>query len=409
MNIMQFAFRNVLRNKRRSLITLIAVAVGFMAINVFGGYTARTFEGLQQSAIYGEGNGHLTIFKQGFLTDGKINPKEYMITTENMAQIKELLAKNPAIKRIIPKMDISGLISNGTTSTIFIANGIDPEDNAYLNKDYTYRGEGTTIAADKPIGALMASGLAKMLNFKLGDTAAIMSNTLDGQMNALDMDVVGIVNTNFEATNDKFLLVPLQLAQSLYDTTSVDRLILVLDDTASTIPVKQWLEEQLPAINFQADIRTWDQQSIMYTKVKGLFDMIFFFIFCIVLVIVVTSVVNTMTMSVVERTQEIGTLRSLGLKRRDVLRVFGAEGFMIGVLGVGIGIVGTILAIVLISLGHITYVPPGVDAPIQITVAFVPFDILFSGAFLILLSFIAAIFPSFKASRLKIVDALGHI
>jgi putative ABC transport system permease protein len=409
MNIFQFAFRNVLRNKRRSLITLLAVGVGFMAINVFGGYTARTFTGLQTSAIYGEGNGHLTIFKKGFLTEGKMNPKQYMITAEEIGQITNLLTKNPAVKRIIPKMDLSGLISNGMISTIFIANGIAAEDEAFLTTDYPYRGEGQPINAQQPSGAVMASGLAKMLNFKVGDTAVIMSNTLDGQMNALDMNVAGVVNTGFEATNDKFLIMPLQFAQSLYDTTSVDRLVVVLNDTVQTASMRQWLQAQLPTINFQAEIKSWDEMSIMYTKVKGLFDMIFLFIFCIVLVIVVTSVVNTMTMSVVERTQEIGTLRALGLKRRDVLRIFGAEGFMIGLLGTGIGFVGTILTILLIALSKLSYIPPGVDTPVPIEVAFAPSNMLVSAVFLIVLSFIAAISPSFRASRLKIVDALGHI
>ena len=409
MNIFQFAFRNVLRNKRRSLITLLAVGVGFMAINVFGGYTTQTFTGLQTSAIYGEGNGHLTIFKKGFLTEGKLNPKQYMITAEEIKQITDLLAKQPAVKRIIPKMDLSGLVSNGTNSTIFIANGIAPEDEAFLTTDYPYRGEGKPINAQQPNGAVMASGLAKMLNFKVGDTAAIMSNTLDGQMNALDMDVAGVVNTGFEATNDKLLLLPLQFAQSLYDTTSVDRLIVVLNDTAQTKSMYRWLQQQLPTINFQAELKTWDEMSIMYTKVKGLFDMIFLFIFCIVLVIVVTSVVNTMTMNVVERTQEIGTLRALGLKRRDVLRVFGAEGFMIGLLGTGIGVIGTMITIMLIALSKLSYIPPGVDSPVPIEVAFVPSNMLVSAVFLIVLSFIAAISPSFRASRLKIVDALGHI
>ena len=409
MNIFQFAFRNVFRNTRRSLITLIAIAVGFMAINLFGGYIANIYEGMREGAIYGEGLGHLTIFKKGFLIEGKIDPTKYMITAEERAAIEGVVAKNPAVVKVIPKMSAAGLISNGTSSTIFIADGIRPDDFAYLSKDYAYRGEGTRITAQNALGVQIGSDLAKMMNVKIGDTLPVMANTLEGQMNALDAQIVGIYNTGSDATNDKYLLMPLELAQSLYDTMSVDRISLVLNDVSQTEPVRQWLTAQFPAIGFEADVRTWEELSLFFRKVQNLMKTIFFFIFAIVLMIVVTSVINTMTMSVVERTQEIGTLRSLGLRRRDVLRIFGAEGLMIGVIGVLCGLALTVGLTLLINAANITYLPPGVAEPVPINVSFAPKTILFSSVFLALLSWGAAIIPSFKASRLRIVDAFGHV
>ena len=409
MNIIQFAFRNVFRNRRRSLITLLAIAVGFMAINLFGGYIARIFDGMEEGAIYGEGLGHLTIFKQGFLIEGKVDPSQYMIAADELAALKTLLASNPAIEKVIPKMGVAGLISNGTSSTIFIADSMSPSDFAFLNADYAYTGEGTRITADKPIGVQVGSDLAKMMRVQVGDTLPVMANTLEGQMNALDVEVAGIYNTGSDATNDKYLLMPLELAQSLYDTTAVDRVSLILNNVSQTEPIRAWLAAQLPQINFQADVKSWNELSVFFTKVKNLMNVIFIFIFSIVLVIVVIGVINTMTMSVVERTQEIGTLRALGLRRRDVLRIFGAEGFMLGVLGVVFGALGTVIVTVLINVANISYFPPGVAEAVPIEVAFAPVTVIASGVFLALLSWGAAIFPSFKASRLRIVDAFGHV
>ena len=409
MNIFQFAFRNVFRNTRRSLITLIAIAVGFMAINLFGGYIASIYDGMREGAIYGEGLGHLIIFKQGFLTEGKIDPTNYMITAEERAAIEELAAKNAAVVKVIPKMAAAGLISNGTSSTIFIADSFRPDDFAYLNQNYAYGGEGTRITPDNSIGVQLGSDLAKMMSVKVGDTLPVMANTLDGQMNALDVQVVGIYNTGSDATNDKYLLMPLELTQALYDTTSIDRISLVLSDVSQTEPVRQWLMAQFPSIGFEAEVKTWEELSVFFQKVQGMMQTIFFFIFSIVLMIVVTSVINTMTMSVVERTQEIGTLRSLGLRRRDVLRIFGAEGLMIGVIGVASGAALTVALTLLINAANITYLPPGIAEPVAISVAFAPKTIAFSGVFLALLSWGAAIIPSFKASRLRIVDAFGHV
>ncbi len=413
MNTIQFAFRNVFRNTRRSLITLLAIAVGFMAINVFGGYVALIFDAMGDAAIYGESLGHLTIFKKGFLVEGKIEPEKYMITAEEMQAISALVAQNPSVKKVLPKMSVSGLISNGSSSTIFIADGIHPDDKAFLDHgssyDSEYDGEGTPITAQAPTGVQLGSDLANMLNLKVGDTLPVMANTLTGQMNALDVDVVGIYNTGSDATNDKYLLMPLELAQSLYDTTSVDRVSLALSNTKETEPVRKWLVEQLPAIGFDAEVKSWNELSLFYTQVRDMFSVIFLFIFCIVLIIVVTSVINTMSMSVVERTQEIGTLRALGLKRRDVLRIFGAEGFVIGLIGTIAGLAGTLLIIWLFETVDVTYIPPGSTEPVPMLVGFVPSMLAISGLFLAFLSWGAAIFPSFKASRLRIVDAFGHV
>ena len=92
------------------------------------------------------------------------------------------------------------------------------------------------------------------------------------------------------------------------------------------------------------EIKTWNELSLFYSKVKGMFDMIFMFLFIIVLVIVVMSVVNTMGMAVLERTREIGTLRALGLKRRGVGLLFAIEGAMIGLLGSILGVILNIIA-----------------------------------------------------------------
>lgn len=409
MNIFEFAFRNILRNKRRSLITISAIMIGFAAINLFGGYTHNIFEGLRESAIYGEGLGHLTIYKKFFLAEGKLNPKKYMITEEEMAKIKTLIEKNPNIKMIIPKMDVSGLISNGANSTIFIAQGVNPDDEENLTKKFPYRGLGRAINSKQPNGCQIGSDLAKMLDFKLGNVGTVLANTLDGQMNALDVDIIGIYNTGSDATNDKFIKMPLKVAQSLYNTKSVDRIILLLDDVSNTETMWKWLGEKLPGIGFEAEIKTWNELSLFYSKVRGMFNMIFLFIFSIVLLIAVTSVVNTMTMNVVERTREIGTLRALGLRKFQVLKIFGAEGFMIGFIGVCLGVALTLFCILLISVTSITYLPPGVAVPVKLQVNFVPANVSASAFFLILLSLLAAIFPSRKASKLEIVDALGHI
>ena len=90
----KIAIRNIAKNKRRSLTTLLAIAVGFTAISLFQGYTDRTYWGLRLMAICGEGLGHLTIYKQGWLEKGKITPNEYMFSKNEIQRIMGLVEKN---------------------------------------------------------------------------------------------------------------------------------------------------------------------------------------------------------------------------------------------------------------------------------------------------------------------------
>ncbi len=128
-------------------------------------------------------------------------------------------------------------------------------------------------------------------------------------------------------------------------------------------------------------------------------DMIFLFMFSIVLVIVVMSTVNTMSMAVLERTREIGTLRALGLKRRGVSMLFAMEGGMLGLLGSLIGVVLHTCVWAIIRAMDPTYTPPGISTPVPLIVGFVPQTLVLLAICLIILSLIAAIIPARRAAR----------
>jgi putative ABC transport system permease protein len=140
-----------------------------------------------------------------------------------------------------------------------------------------------------------------------------------------------------------------------------------------------------------------------------MFDMMFLFIFSIVLVIVVMSTVNTMGMAVLERTREIGTLRALGLKRRGVSLLFAMEGGLLGLFGSCIGVVLHISVWAMIRAFSPTYTPPGISTPVPLVVDLVPRALLVLMLCLLFLSLFAAIIPARRAAKQNAVDALGHV
>lgn len=126
------AWRNLWRNRRRSLVTISSLAFGFAAITLFSGYVRATYNVLGNIAIHSEAIGHLQINKKGWNTEGKLQPGKYLLKPGEIAQIQEAVQRAYPDARAMPRLSAMGLFSNGQTSTIFVARGIQPDDLATI-------------------------------------------------------------------------------------------------------------------------------------------------------------------------------------------------------------------------------------------------------------------------------------
>lgn len=407
---LKLAFRNILRNKRRSLVTVLAIGVGFAAISVYHGYIYDAYEGLRAMAIRGEGLGHLRINKAGWKEKGKLEPEKYMFSREEADAIMRLLKNEKDVILATPQIQVTGLVSNGSVSTVFIAQGVVPHDEKVIRGRWTefLPIQGEALNDEVLYGVEMASDLARYLSLKEGSEGVVMAPTLTGQMNALDIVVRGVYNTGNDFSNDKFIRLNFYYAQSLLDTQSVERVVVLLDDWKKTETMRQRLLKKLQDAGIACEIRTWDELSLGFAKMKSYLDTVFLFIFTIVLVIVVMTTVNTMGMAIVERTREIGTLRALGMKRRGVTLLFAWEGALLGVGGSLVGTGVHIIAWTVIKLYPPHYTPPGFSVPVPMMVAMLPGMLLVLSLCFILLSAVAAVIPARRAAKQNIVNALGH-
>ncbi len=419
MNTTKMALRGLMRNRRRSVVTLLAIALGFAAIALFAGYTHNVYDGLARQSIHGELLGHLTLSKRGMSKEGKLNPERYLLKAEEVTRITDLLRNEPHVKLIAPRLSLSGLISNGRASTIFIAEGISPEamqqiqDNVLTAEEMRngmYVDVLKKLDAAHPENALLSFGLAEMLHLKKGDQASLLSNTLTGQANALDITVNGTFNTGNAGSNDKFAFMSLGLAQTLYDTAgAADRLTVLLDDVSHTENMRQVIQEKLQVAGFDMEVRTWQELSDFYNQVHNMFDMIFGFIFSIVLTVVVMSVANSMGMTVVERTREIGTLRAIGLKRSGVVKLFTTESLMLTLLGCLTGLLVTFGVRFGINVAHISYTPPNSASAVPLLVDLDLSRTIFTLILMLVVGTLAAYLPARRAAKQAIIDALGHV
>ncbi|GAB4278574.1 MAG: ABC transporter permease [Deferrisomatales bacterium] len=411
MTFLKIAFRNVLKNRRRSAITTLAIAFGFMAVCMFKGYTHQAYEKMATAAIFVEVPGHLVVTKKGFFQEGRIFPEEYLFRKEEVDALRAALGRVEEVVWVAQKLELTGLVSNGDVSTIFFADALDPRKERELWTHYRYRRwmSRDLLPADRGDAVFVGPDLMDLLRLREQDNVVLMATTQYGQMNAADATVWGAFPTFLDALNDKYVKMPLSLAQSLYDTDGCDRLCVLCDDPASIPRVRTAIGRAARELGLDLEIRPWDEMSVYYGKAKGYLDVVFLFLFSITALIVVMGTVNTMSMAVYERTREIGTLRAIGLKAGGVLRIFSLEGAILGTFGSVLGVLLTVLGKLAVAAADIRYNPPGVAESVAVEVDILPGVLLGSFAVFVLLSVVSAALPARRAARANIVDALGHI
>lgn len=401
-------FRNLRRNIRRSLVTGVSIMIGFTAIALFAGYTDTAYKGLAAQAIHGEMLGHLTIAKRNLATAGRLNPDKYLLTSDEISKITAVVQSEISTVHAAPRLAINGMISNGKSSTIFLAEAVSPKDMEVLRGPRA-RASGA-LDGDTTSGITLAQGLAQMLGLKDGDDASLLLSTVRNQANAADAKVVDTFSTGNAGTEDKFVYMPLQFAQNLYDAEGrADRITLILSDEKSTNLTREILMNKLKELNFDIEISTWEELSAFYRQVKSMFDMIFRFLLLIVLVIVVMSVANAMTMSVIERTREIGTFRAMGMRNVKVIQLFITEAFLLVVLGCAAGLLLTFTLRLGINLSEFSYQPPNSTYKVPIFIGFDSQKVILSTILLCMLGMVSAFIPVRNVINKKITDALAHV
>ncbi|MEP6998196.1 MAG: FtsX-like permease family protein [Betaproteobacteria bacterium] len=403
MPITVLAIRNVVRQRRRSLIAFLAVACGIASLILASGFIEWNLWFGRESTIHSQ-LGHIRIFKSGYLENGHADPFSYILS-DDPDRLRRIAAQ-PHVSALAPRLSFNGLISHGDSTISFIGEGVAQDVEGSLSRSLTIvKGEALSSAAPK--GIILGQGLAANLGVSVGDTVVLLANTANGGVNAVEVTVRGLFATITKAYDDSALRAPISTARQLIRVSGSHSYALLLDKTESTDAVVLALREQLrgPTLEFVP----WYQLADFYNKTAELFSRQVAVLRVIIAVIIVLSISNSMMMSVLERTGEIGTALALGTRRSQILRQFLTEGAALGVFGGILGLAGGYAAARLISaIGVPMPAPPGMafgyTAEIMVTWPMA----LGAAALAVATTIAASLYPSWIASRMNIVDALRH-
>lgn len=402
---LKLALLNVFRNARRSFITLLAIQFGVISLILMGGFFASMYEGMRETVIRSQ-LGHIQIYQQGFNRFGSQQPEQYLIDPEVLQQVTALVEGLEQVELVTPRLNLNGLLTDGSRSLAVIVEGIDPEKEALLSSAVKLT-EGEDLFAEDREGGLIGDGLFRSLNLQIGASLTLMATTAEGGFDARDVTAVGAISTGTREIDNRFLRINLEHAQELMYTEGVTRLVVLLSETAQTAAVMAQLEAEFSRLGLPLELRSWSDMADYYHEVVNLFDGIFMVVQFIVLAIVLLGIVNTMVMAVMERTPEIGTIRAIGGTRGEVMGLFITEAFILGLIG---SVLGVILAVLLaqgISAAEIMMpTPPGSSQTYPIRIFTAPDLLLKNGLFGVVIAVISSIYPAVKASRMVITQAL---
>jgi putative ABC transport system permease protein len=242
----------------------------------------------------------------------------------------------------------------------------------------------------------------------------LLAATANGAPNVVSVSVARADFQGLKEADDAFIWLNLSLAQQLlYGRAEhrVNSIVLQLHRSEDIGAARRRLDALFADNHLDLEVRDFGELTPFYRQAIGMFQSIFGFIALIMGVIVLFTVVNTMSMSVMERVNEIGTIRAMGVRRSGIRHQFVTEGWLLGSIGATIGVaIAAILAFVINHSGMM-WTPPGNALPIPLNVRFVgAWDMIFTAWFgLIVMATLAALVPANRAARMKVVDALRHV
>jgi putative ABC transport system permease protein len=470
MTTLKIAFRNIFRNGRRSLMTVLAISVGGIAVLLFGGYVTAVILGFQTQTV--QRVGHLAVFRAGYFDFGSGKPGAYSIG--DYKAVMTLIADDPELGPRIavatPTVRLFGIAGNfvsGASRTYF-ATGVVPTDQRRMLQWNEYgmrmlRRPETGLRDGDTEGGVIGVGLARILNLcdaleiascprppldEPGSTAeAVPRNAAIADLQAIAAEdqattaeprqearpridllaataggapnVVSFYVNRAEAQpvrelDDAYVGMHLALAQKLLfgrGEPRVTSITLQLHRTQDMALARARLVRLFTERGLPLEVRDFTELQPMYLQVLGLFGTIFSFIALIMAVIVVFTVVNTMSMSVMERINEIGTVRALGVRRSGVRRQFVAEGWILGMIGATAGVMAALVISVAVNAAHLTWIPPISSYPAPLSVLVGSNIPLLAGCWigLVLIATLASLMPASRAARMQVVDALRHV
>jgi putative ABC transport system permease protein len=410
-NLFKIAIRNLLRYKRRTLLTASLITVGVVFVLAFIAVSG-SFKNMMIGEITDSMLGHMQVHRKGYVASIETLPLNLNMKGGAITKLENILTAQPEIEAFSPRVKFGGMFSNFTDTSSIRITAVYPEKEFKTVPLLPARViEGSKEL--KPGEILIPELLSRGMKVKIGDPVVIVATNTNGSVNGKQFIVAGILaSATGPGGRDGYIHMDDARELLRMETPEISEFAIRLKDFGKLHKFSGKLEGLLSqAVNQQNkpifELHTWEKLSPFF-NIARMIDMMTFFIKLMLIAIVLISIMNVMIMAVYERIREIGTIAAIGTLPGKILNMFVIEGFCMGGVGAVIGdIVGVVLVCVL-DLFKISY-DFGQQKGLLLQASVQPADVLMISVTVIIVSVIASLQPAFKASRMEPIQALRHV
>ena len=410
-NLFKIALRNLLRYKRRTLLTASLITVGVVFVLAFVSVSG-SFKNMMIGQVTDSMIGHMQVHRKGFVASIETLPLNLNLKGNAIGRLEKILNEQPEIEAYSPRVKFGGMFSNFTETSSIRLTAIEPEKE--FKTVPLLPGRVMDGSKDlKPGGILIPELLARGMKVKPGDAVVIVATNADGSVNGKQFTVTGVLESaTGPGGRDGYIHMDDAREVLRMDGRQVSEYAVRLKDFGKLSAFGEKLDGLLAKeLNQQGkpifELHSWEKLSPFF-NIAQMIDLMTFFIKLMLIAIVLISIMNVMIMAVYERIREIGTIAAIGTLPGKILNMFLIEGFCMGVGGALIGNIVGITLVYLLNLFKISY-NFGQQKGIILQTAVSPADVLVISATVIIVSVIASLQPAFKASRMEPIKALRHV
>ncbi len=408
--IMKIGWRNLWRNKRRSLVVISSIAIGifFMIFSMafMNGMNVQMIENTIKTSL-----GHIAVHKTGF--------HEFMKLEYNFglnSKVIESVEKIQEIKAYAPRVKIQGMIRSSESSRGIMIVGIDPEKEKEVSSifDYTIKDDQSSfLTAEDDNSILISKSLAKKLDLMLGDRVVVMFQDINNEITGIGLTVNGFFVTPLESFDKYVVFTTIKRLQKESGIgANISELNIILKDSRAVESIKADLTDRIN--DSKLEILSWKDMAPNLVSAVQLFDNMIYMFFVIIFITVIFSIANTLIMAIMERFHEIGVMKAIGTDPKWIFSIVMFEALNLGIVGLVIGVVAGVALTELLAITGIDFSfyiesmrmwgSGSIIYPMIKTL-----DIVVATIIVIINTMIAALYPAVKAARIKALEALHYV
>jgi putative ABC transport system permease protein len=411
-NLFKIAFRNLLRYKRRTLLTASLVTIGVVFVLLFISISG-SFKNMMVGQMTDSMLGHLEVHRKGYLASIDNLPLNLNLKLQAYQKLEGILKQQPEVEAFSPRIKFGGMFSTFVETTNIRLNGVYPDLEfktvPLLPSRLTNGTKKTLEKGEIWIPELMS----KSMKVNLGDTVVIISTNKDGSVNGKQFKVSGVLESvTGPGGRDGYIHIEDAMEVLRMEEMEVSEVAIRLRNFGQLHAFSDELERLLSGeVNKQGkpiyEVHTWEKLSPFY-NIARIIDLMAFFIKLMLIAVVLVSIMNVMIMAVYERIREIGTIAAMGTLPGKILSMFVLEGLFLGTMGALAGdLIGLIIILILNRVG-ITF-DFGRETGLVLSATIGPSDVLMISVIVIFISVVASLQPAYKASRMEPIKALRHV